>query len=306
MEATEKIWKNGEFMPWEECTTHVLTHSLHYGTSAWEGIRIYETEQGSAIFRLQEHIDRLFRSCETMAIELPFTAEAVRDAIHALVCVNNLKQGYIRPIAYYGFGGMGLKPDGAEVDFVIACWLWGRYLPYDMVDLKVSNYVRIDSSCMAPNVKIGGNYVNSILAALQIRGTKYHEALLLDREGNIAEGPGENFFIVKDKIIKTPALGCILPGITRDTIIQIAKHLGYELHETEINLAEACAADEAFYTGTAAEVTPIRSIDDHVVGDGQVGAVTTHIKSTYLDIVYGRDQNFSQFTDYVDLTKERR
>ena len=263
MQTTELIWKNGELIPWAEATTHVLSHTLHYGGGAFEGIRFYATTQGPAIFRLNEHVERLLYSAEVLKMPMFYSKEEIILAIKELVRVNQLPSGYIRPLAYYGYGKMGVNPVGNPVELIIACWPWGAYLPHDSVDIKTSRFIRIHPDSTVVDAKLCGHYINSILASLELQGTHYHEALLLDSAGLITEGVGENFFMVKDGIIYTPKLGSILSGITRDTIIQLAHSLAITVVETDIPLDEACQADEAFFTGTAAEVTPIRSINDH-------------------------------------------
>ena len=299
MQTTELIWKNGELIPWAEATTHVLSHTLHYGGGAFEGIRFYATTQGPAIFRLNEHVERLLYSAEVLKMPMFYSKEEIILAIKELVRVNQLPSGYIRPLAYYGYGKMGVNPVGNPVELIIACWPWGAYLPHDSVDIKTSRFIRIHPDSTVVDAKLCGHYINSILASLELQGTHYHEALLLDSAGLITEGVGENFFMVKDGIIYTPKLGSILSGITRDTIIQLAHSLAITVVETDIPLDEACQADEAFFTGTAAEVTPIRSINDHCLGNQAVGAVTAVIKSAYLDLVHGKDHRFVDYLTFV-------
>ena len=296
---TEFIWQNGAFVRWHEATTHVLTHTLHYGGGAFEGVRFYDTSRGPAIFRLPEHIERLFYSGGVLQMEIPFTPKQFCDAAVELLRRNKLDQGYIRPLVYYGYGKMGVNPAGAPVDAVIACWRWGKYLPAEAVDIKVSKYIRIHPRTTVSDAKLCGHYVNSILAVQELKGTNYHEALFLDFEGNVAEGPGENFFIIKNNTVYTPPLGAILAGITRATVIDLLSHLNIPLVEKTITLEEAFAADEAFFTGTAAEVTPIRSIDDREIGNGKVGPVSQLVKDTYLDIVNGRREEFHHYLTFV-------
>ena len=299
MEKTKYIWLNGEFINWEDATTHVLTHTLHYGAGAFEGVRAYKADKGTAIFRLQEHTDRLFYSAEAIGMEIPYSREVLNEAQLELLRKNEIEHAYLRPIAYYGYGKMGLNPTGCPVDVMIACWPWGAYLPHDMVDLKVSSYIRIHPKSTVADAKISGHYVNSILAVQELQGTKYHEALLLDFEGNIAEGPGENFFAIKDGKIYTPPLGNVLKGITRNTIFQIAEKHGIEVIEKTLTPDEACDHEEAFFTGTAAEVTPIRSIDDKSIGEGKIGPITEKIRSSYLDAVHGKNPDFEHFLSYI-------
>lgn len=299
MQATETIWKNGMLIPWAEATIHVLSHSLHYGGGAFEGIRFYKTPKGSAIFRLNEHVDRLFYSTKVLKMNLPYSKEDVMLAIKNVAVNSNLEFGYIRPIAYYGYGKMGVNPLGNPVELVIASWPWGSYLPHDCVDVKTSSYIRIHPDSTVVDAKLSGHYVNGILASLELQGTHYHEALLLDSHGHITEGVGENFFMVKDNVIYTPNLGGILAGITRDTVIKLARNLNVVVVETDIPLSDAYHADEAFFTGTAAEVTAIRSINDNIFGDGKMGVVTSKIKSAYLDVVQGNNLEFSEYLTVI-------
>ncbi len=299
MEPTEFIWMDGKFFPWMEANVHVLTHTLHYGAGAFEGIRCYNTNKGTAVFRLKEHIERLFYSCDAIQMKLPYTVQEYCEATLELLRKNKLQQGYIRPLCFFGYGVMGLNPLKATVQSMIACWPWGAYLPHEMVDIKTSSYIRIHPDSTVSDAKLCGHYVNSILAANELRGTKYHEALLLDSEGHIAEGPGENLFIVKEGKLYTPKIGTILPGITRDTIMQIAKEKKIEIIETRLVVSDIYEADEAFYTGTAAEVTPIKSLDDKVIGSGEVGSVTESLKKAYLDIVTGKRSEYEHFLSYL-------
>ena len=296
---TNSIWHNGKLVPWGEARIHVLTHTLHYGGGAFEGLRFYKTDRGPAIFRLREHYDRLFYSADCLQMEIPFSKAQLHDATIELVAVNGLDQGYIRPITFFGYGKMGVNPQGAPIEVAIACWPGGAYLSDDAVDIKVSKYIRIHPATTVADAKLCGHYVNSILAVLELRGTRYHEALFLDYNGNVAEGPGENFFIIKKGKVYTPPLGTILAGITRSTVIELIKHLGLELIERNITLDEAFAADEAFFTGTAAEVTAIRSIDDRELKNGANGSITKQIKELYLDVVYGRRKEFDHYLTYV-------
>lgn len=287
MKKTETIWHNGVLKPWEESTTHVLTHTLHYGGGAFEGIRFYKTDKGPAIFQLKAHVDRLIYSSEVLGMKLGYSQQEISDATIDMVKSNGLESGYIRPISYYGYKELGVSSKGNPVELVIANWHWGKYLPHDMVDIKVSKYKRISPETTVIDAKICGHYIGGILSAIELDDTHYHEALFMDHDGNIAEGAGENFFIVKDKILYTPSLGHILPGITRATIMEIAQHYGYKVVEQKITLELALDADEAFFTGTAVEVTPIKSINDKVIGKGVVGEVTEFIKQTYDDVVHG-------------------
>ncbi|MBL4661638.1 MAG: branched-chain amino acid transaminase [Alcanivoracaceae bacterium] len=299
MQKTETIWHNGVLKPWEENTTHVLTHTLHYGGGAFEGIRFYKTDKGPAIFQLEAHVQRLIYSSDVLGMKLGFSQGEISDAIVEMVKANGLEAGYIRPISYFGYKELGVSAKGNPVELVIANWPWGKYLPHDMVDIKVSKYKRISPETTVIDAKICGHYIGGILSAIELDGTHYHEALFMDHDGNIAEGAGENFFIVKDKTLYTPSLGHILPGITRATIIEIAQHYGYKVVEQKITLEQALEADEAFFTGTAVEVTPIKSINDEVIGKGVVGEVTEFIKQTYDDVVHGRNEDFIKYLTFV-------
>lgn len=299
MDATQEIWLNGDFVPWGEARVHVLAHTLHYGAGAFEGVRAYRAEGGTAIFRLDAHLDRLFYSAASIQMPMRFDRAALRAAAIELVRRNRLEEGYLRPIALFGYGVMCVSPERAPVDVAIACWPWGAYLPHEMVDLKISRYPRIPPNATVADAKLTGNYLNGILAVNEIRGTRYHEVLLLDACGNVAEGSGENVFFVKGGALHTPRLGAILPGITRATVMEIARDEGIEVVERDIRPGEALAADEAFFTGTAAEVTPIRSIDDRVIGGGEVGPITRRLRGIYLDAVRGREARYRRFLTAV-------
>lgn len=303
MQKTETIWQNGKFVPWDDAKIHVMTHTLHYGGGAFEGIRFYKTAEGPAIFRLKEHVERLFYSAKTLNIELPYSKEDVITAIKEVVRNSNLEAGYIRPIAFYGYGKMGVNPIGNPIEFVIACWPWGAYLPHESIDIKISSYIRIHPDSTVVDAKLCGHYINGILASLELQGTHYHEALFLDSKGNITEGVGENFFMVKDGVIYTPKLGGILAGITRDTIIKLAGSLGYKVVEIDISLNDAYQADEAFFTGTAAEITAIRSINDKLLGDGGAGKVTSIIKQAFLDLVHGKNPAYMDYLTRIGTTE---
>ena len=300
MKTTETIWHNGVLKPWEENLTHVLTHTLHYGGGAFEGIRFYKTDKGPAIFQLKKHTKRLIYSSEVLGMELAYSEDELNQATVDMVKANGLQAGYIRPLSYYGYKELGVSAKGNPVEIIIANWPWGKYLPHDMVDIKVSKYKRISPETTVIDAKICGHYIGGILSAIELEETDYHEALFMDHDGNIAEGAGENFFIVKDNVISTPSLGHILPGITRATIIEIAEHYGYKVVEEKITLEQAQEADEAFFTGTAVEVTPIRSIDDAIIGTADVvGDVTAFIKQTYDDVVHGRNEHFLKYLTFV-------
>lgn len=297
---TPWIWKSGSFIPWGEALVHVLTHSLHYGSAAFEGIRFYETPRGPAVFRLKEHIDRLYYSGSALRMQIPWPKEELVEACLELVRRNGLSEGYLRPLVYYGYGKMGVNPKNVPVDAAIASWKWGNYVGANAADVVVSRFIRIHPKSSVADAKLAGHYVNSIMGVQDINGTKYHEAVFLDYKGNVAEGSGENFFLVKDGVLHTPSLGSILAGITRNTIIEMAKDLKLEVVERDITLEEAFSADEAFFTGTAAEVTPIRSINDKPLGKtGDVGPVTEKLRKLYADSVRGKIAQYEKYLSYA-------
>jgi branched-chain amino acid aminotransferase len=291
---------DGKLVPWADAKVHVLAHSLHYGDGAFEGIRAYKTDQGPAVFRLTEHVDRLFYSAQALGMELPYAPAQVCNAICDTLRANKLEEGYVRPLAIHGYGVMGVNPRNSPVQLIIACWPWGAYLPVEAANIKVSRFIRIHPDSTVADAKICGHYVNSIMAILELRGTKYDEALFLDSNGNIAEGPGENFFMVKNREIITPPLGAILAGITRATVLEIASERGFAVTERPISLAEAVTADEAFFSGTACEITPIGIINDQMLGNGKPGPVSLEIKSAYLDAVRGRTAAYRRFLTFVE------
>ena len=291
---TESIWHNGAFEPWDEVKVHVLTHALHYGSGVFEGIRAYKTESGTAIFRLQEHIERFFYSAQCIGMTLPYTVDQLVDACRALVHRSKVEECYIRPLAFYGYKKLGVNPIGNPIEIIIACWPWGKYLDHDACDIKISKYIRLHPRSVIADAKVSGHYVNSILAILEIQGTHYHEALFLDLDGNICEGPGENFFMVKDGSIITPPLGGILAGITRKTVFEMAASLGIPVIEKLFPAEEAFSCDEAFFSGTAVEIMPIRSIDDHIIGSGKEGIITNKIRELFGNVTHGRSENFRE------------
>lgn len=299
MQPTESIWYNGKLVPWAEAKVHVLTHTLHYGGGAFEGIRFYKTDKGPAIFRLDAHVDRLLYSASVLKMDLSYTKEQIIGAIINLVRVNKIEEGYIRPLMFYGYGKMGVSPIGCPVEFIIACWPWGAYLPHDTVDIKVSSYIRIHPDSTVIGAKLCGHYLNSMLASLELQGTHYDEALFLDAQGYISEGVGENVFIIKDNVLYTPKLDTILPGITRETTFQLAESAGLRIVEKNMAIEEAYLADEAFFTGTAAEITPVRSIDDHLLNGGNIGPITAMIKLAYHNLVRGKNPTFPAYSTYV-------
>jgi len=286
------IWMDGEFVPWREAKVHVLTHTLHYGMGVFEGVRAYKAEQGTCIFRLQEHTDRLFRSAHIMNMKVPFDKAELNDAQRAVVRDNKLESAYLRPMLFYGSEGMGLRADNLKVHAMVAAWSWGSYLGVDGLEkgirIKTSSFTRHHVNISMCKAKANGHYINSMLALQDALSCGYDEALLLDTEGYVAEGSGENIFIVRDGIIYTPELTSALDGITRDTIFQLAAELAIPIKEKRITRDEVYIADEAFFTGTAAEVTPIRELDNRTIGAGGRGPVTEELQTLYFDAVHGR------------------
>jgi branched-chain amino acid aminotransferase len=282
MNTTSYIWKNGDFIEWENAQTHVLTHGLHYGSAVFEGIRCYKTDSGPAVFKLKEHIDRFFYSAKQLGMVIPYAHAEICQAVIEMLHKNNITEAYIRPLAYYGYGNMKVVPsEDSVVDVVIACWPWGDYLSAQAVDVKTSPYIRIHPKSTVADAKISGHYVNSILAGLLIRNTHYHEVLLLDSDDYVTEGGAENIFIVKDGKITTTPAGTILMGITRDVVIELAKSLNIPIEERRFTTAEIYDADEVFFSGTAVEITPIRSLDDKIIAAGKIGPITEKIKRQY-------------------------
>jgi branched-chain amino acid aminotransferase len=298
------IWMNGELVAWEDAKVHVLTHALHYGTGVFEGIRAYETPRGTAVFRHADHIDRLFQSAEMYYMEIPYSKQQIRDATLDLIARNGLKSCYIRPVVYRGMGPMGLYPLDCPVDVFIAVWQWGAYLGEEGkrsgVRGKVSSWRRIGPDALIPAAKANGQYLNSVLAKIEASKAGYEEAILLDQRGLVCEGTGENLFMIKNGAITTPGFtASILGGINRLSAIQIARDLGYELVERDIARGELYMADEIFMTGTAAELTPLREVDDHPVGSGEPGPITRAIQSVFEDALHGRSDRYADWLDVV-------
>jgi len=304
VEQADLIWHNGELVAWEDAKVHVLTHGLHYGTGVFEGVRAYDTDSGPAIFRHQEHIDRLYKSAELYYMPIPYSREELRQATHDLLIANGLRECYIRPIAFRGYGNMGLYPLDAPVDVSIAAWPWGAYLGAesgrDGIRAKVASWRRLPSDSVNPQAKASGTYLNSVLAKIEAVKGGYEEAILLDPAGFVCEGSGENLFLVIDGKLVTPTLASgALDGITRRSLIQIAGDQGYEVQERQVGRAELYLADEVFMTGTAAELVPLREIDDHTIGEGGRGPVTTALQRTFLDALRGRDPRYLHWLDVV-------
>jgi branched-chain amino acid aminotransferase len=304
VKQADLIWMNGEFVAWEDAKVHVLTHGLHYGTGVFEGIRCYDTEIGPAVFRHQEHFQRLTRSAELYYMPLPYDVEAMRAATLELIGRNGLRSCYIRPLAYRGYGQMGLNPLEAPVDVTIAVWEWGAYLGEEGkskgIRAKVSSWRRISPASLIPSAKASGQYLNSVLAKIESVKAGYEEAILLDDHDHVCEGSGENIFVVwEGRIITPPAAASILDGITRKSAMQIARDLGVEVIERDIARAELYLADEVFMTGTAAELVPVREIDDHTVGTGTPGEVTRAVQTAFEDALHGRSERYREWLDPV-------
>ncbi|MFQ5737080.1 MAG: branched-chain amino acid transaminase [Thermodesulfobacteriota bacterium] len=300
MLKASKIWMDGKFVDWDDANVHLMTHTLHYGLGVFEGIRCYECEDGgTAIFRLPEHTDRLFASAHISLIDIPFTQEEINEATVETVRVNGLKQGYIRPLVYLGAGSMGLFPKDNPIKVAIAAWNWGAYLGEEGlangIKVKISSFSRNHVNSGMTKAKIVGNYVNSILAKREVVASGFDEALLLDTEGYISEGSGENIFIVKDGVLKTTSLTSILKGITRDSVITIAQDKGIAIVEERFTRDELYTADEAFFTGTAAEITPISEVDRRKIGKGRPGPVTSEIQETFFDAVKGGNKDYGSW-----------
>ncbi|HFQ14317.1 MAG TPA: branched-chain amino acid transaminase [Gammaproteobacteria bacterium] len=302
------IWLDGEMVPWREAQTHVLTHTLHYGMGVFEGLRAYKTGQGTAIFRLQAHTDRLFRSAHILGMPMPFDKATLNAAQKAAVRENGLETAYIRPMCFYGSEGMGLRADNLRVHVMVAAWEWGSYLGAEGLEkgirIKTSSFTRHHVNITMCKAKANGNYMNSMLALQEALRDGYDEALLLDVDGYVAEGSGENIFIVRNGVIYTPDLTSALEGITRETIFALARCNGLEVREKRITRDEVYIADEAFFTGSAAEVTPIRELDGRTIGNGGRGPITEKLQRQYFDLVHGRlgelGEEFAGWVEPVD------
>jgi branched-chain amino acid aminotransferase len=304
VQKMEKIWMDGRLIPWDEAKVHVLTHTLHYGLGIFEGIRCYLCDDGrSAVFRLREHIDRFFDSAHIGALKMPYSKKEIVEACKETLRVNGLKAGYIRPLAFIGEGVMGVYPGDNPIQVAIITWSWGAYLGEEALEkgirAKVSSYTRHHVNVMMTKAKISGNYVNSVLAKREVMKLGYEEALMLDTEGYISEGSGENIFIVKNGVMKTTPLTSILSGITRNSVIQIAKSRKIPIVEEKFTRDELYTAHEAFFTGTAAEITPIREVDDRQIGEGKPGPVTKELQAVFFDIVKGKNPEFREWLDYL-------
>ncbi|ODR82739.1 branched chain amino acid aminotransferase [Haladaptatus sp. W1] len=302
----DTIWMDGEFVDWDDAKIHVLTHGLHYGTGVFEGVRCYDTEKGPAIFRWEDHLQRFYDSCKPYDMEIEYSPEELTEATLELIDRQDLRSCYVRPIAYYGYDSLGVSPGDCPTDVTIAAWPWGAYLGEDAlengVEVMVSSWRKHASSQIPTNAKTTGLYVNSLLAGEEARRNGYVEAIVLNKEGNVAEGPGENIFMVRDGEIFTPGLSqSILDGITRNSVITMAEEMGYTVHDdATISRGELNTADELFFTGSAAEVTPIRQVDNVEIGNGSRGPVTEELQSAFFDLVNRRTDDHDEWFTYVE------
>lgn len=297
------IWYDGKLVPWREANTHVLTHSLHYGLAVFEGVRAYKTELGTSIFRVKEHTDRLVNSGRIYQMAIPYSKEQLIEAQKEVVRVNNLESCYLRPIAFYGSEKMGVSPKGAQVHVAIAAWEWGAYLGAEGLEkgirVKTSSFARHHVNVTMPRAKLASTYANSILANMEATENGYDEALLLDTDGFVAEGAGENVFIVRDGVIYEPEIASALSGITRSTVYTLAEDLGIKIVSKRLTRDDIYIADEAFFSGTAAEITPIRELDNRVIGAGRRGPVTERIQKAFFELVAGRNEKYHHWLTQV-------
>ena len=298
-----KIWMDGKLVEWSDAKIHVLTHTLHYGTGVFEGVRAYETSDGPAIFRLKDHTNRLFESAKLIGMQIPYDAKELNDAQSQVVKINNLKNAYIRPMCFYGSEGMGLRADNLKVHTIIAAWDWGSYLGDDKIlngiKVKVTDFPKRSEKSMLHKAKASGNYLYSMLALKDALNSGYDEALILDIDDNVNEGSGENFFTIINNTIHTPKDATVLNGITRQTVMKIARDLNYSVEETNISVDDVKSSDEAFFTGTAAEVTPIIQVDNVKINDGKPGEITKKIQKIYFDLIRGKVDEYSSWLTQV-------
>jgi len=304
IQSVDKIWMDGRLVDWQDAKVHVLSHALHYGSGVFEGIRAYETKQGPAVFRLPDHIRRLFRSSHLYHMEIPFSDEELRQAVKDTIRANGLSSCYIRPLVMRGYGEMGLNPLAAPVNVIIAVWPWGAYLGEEALEAgvraKISSWKRNDHNTLPPGAKASGQYINSSLAKMEAMKGGYDEAIMLNLEGHVSDGSGENVFVIRDGVISTPPLSaCCLEGYTRESVMTIARDLGYTVIERDLARMDLYTADEAFFTGTAAEVTPIREVDDREVGASGRGPVTKELQETFFAAVHGEIDKYRPWLDAV-------
>jgi branched-chain amino acid aminotransferase len=309
VERADLIWHNGELVPWDNATVHILTHGLHYGTGVFDGIRAYETPRGIAIFRSHDHLDRLFKSAELYYIPIPYTLEELRTATHELIAANELHECYIRPIVFRGMGAMGLYPLDCDVEVSIAAWPWGAYLGEESrsqgVRAKVATWRRMPHDALIPHAKACGQYLNSVLAKIETSKAGYDEAILLDSHGFVCEGSAESIFAVRDgQILTPPQTAGIIDGINRKSIIRIARDLGCEVVERDLARAELVLAEEVFMCGTAAGMVPVREIDDHPIGTGRPGPTTRQLQGVFVDALHGRDSRYLDWLDVVEVASK--
>lgn len=306
VQKTDKIWFDGKLVPWDEANVHVLTHTLHYGVGVFEGIRAYKCADGrSEVFRLKEHVDRLFDSAKILHMTIPYTREEIISAIVETLKANKMAEGYIRPIAFIGDGMMGVHPGDNPIRVAIATWPWGAYLGAEALEkgirVATSTYIRHHVNIMMTKAKASGNYLNSVLAKLEAKANGYDEAVLLDPDGYVAEGTGENIFLVRSGCLKTPPLTSILEGVTRNSVMTLAADLGYKVIEERFTRDYLYVADEAFFTGTAAEITPIREVDRRVIGEGKAGPVAKRLQTEYFKVVKGENKKYESWLHYYSL-----
>jgi branched-chain amino acid aminotransferase len=298
-----KIWMDGKLVEWSDARIHVLTHTLHYGTGVFEGVRAYETSKGPAIFRLEDHTNRLFESAELIGMKIPFQANVLNDAQSEVVALNELNNAYIRPMCFYGSEGMGLRADNLKVHAIVAAWDWGSYLGDDKIlngiKVKVTDFPKRCDKSMIHKAKATGNYLYSMLALKDALNSGFDEALILDIDNNVNEGSGENFFMIVDDTFYTPKDGTVLNGITRQTIMEIASDLNYKVEEKDISVEDVKSCDEAFFTGTAAEVTPIIQVDDKKINNGKPGKITKQIQTIYFDLIRGKIEKYNNWLTHV-------
>ena len=304
VEKLEKIWMDGRFVDWDDANIHILTHTLHYGLGAFEGIRCYLCDDGSsAIFKIKEHVDRFFNSAHIGQIDIPFSKEEITNAIIETIKINGLKESYIRPIVFIGDGAMGIHPQNNPIRVAVAVWQWGAYLGDDGlkngIRVKTSSFTRHHVNIMMTKAKICGNYVNSVLAKREVVQDGYDEAVILDTEGYVCEATGENIFITQKGDLKTPPLTSVLPGITRESVISIALDRGIRVIEERFTRDELYVADEAFFTGTAAEITPIRQVDNRSIGNGKPGEITQTLQNIFFDIIRGKQEKYKKWLTYI-------